>query len=108
MPETFILYRFFFKWLDSVNSFGPEHWRSCWRKCMEILNDKTKQEVLDIIHSNNFEDERINQFDDPLIKELFGYYSSHRNDIIDPKSELYKLKQQYDAHPTIALKRKRK
>ena len=108
MPETFILYRFFFKWLDSVNSFGPEHWRSCWRKCMETLNDQTRQEVLDIIHSNNFEDERINQFDDPLIKELFGYYSSHRNDIIDPKSELYKLKQQYDAHPTIALKRKRK
>ena len=108
MPETFILYRFFFKWLDSVNSFGPEHWRSCWRKCMETLNDKTRQEVLDIIHSNNFEDERINQFDDPLIKELFGYYSSHRNDIVDPKSELYKLKQQYDAHPTIALKRKRK
>lgn len=108
MPETFILYRFFFKWLDSVNSFGPEHWRSCWRKCMETLNDKTRQEVLDIIHSNNFEDERINQFDDPLLKELFGYYSSHRNDIVDPKSELYKLKQLYDAHPTIALKRKRK
>ena len=108
MPETFILYRFFFKWLDSVNSFGPEHWRSCWRKCMETLNDQTRQEVLAIIHSNNFEDERINQFDDPLIKELFGYYSSHRNDIVDPKSELYKLKQQYDAHPTIALKRKRK
>ena len=108
MPETFILYRFFFKWLDSVNSFGPEHWRSCWRKCMETLNDQTRQEVLDIIHSNNFEDERINQFDDPLLKELFGYYSSHRNDIVDPKSELYKLKQQYDAHPTIALKRKRK
>ena len=108
MPETFILYRFFFKWLDSVNSFGPEHWRSCWRKCMETLNDKTRQEVLDIVHSNNFEDERINQFDDPLLKELFGYYSSHRNDIVDPKSELYKLKQQYDAHPTIALKRKRK
>ena len=54
------------------------------------------------------QDERINQFDDPLNKELFGYYSSHRNDIVDPKSELYKLKQQYDAHPTIALKRKRK
>lgn len=108
MPETFILYRFFFKWLDSVNSFGPEHWRSCWRKCMETLNDQTRQEVLAIIHSNNFEDERINQFDDPLIKELFGYYSSHRNDIVDPKSELYKLKQQYDTHPTIALKRKRK
>ena len=108
MPETFILYRFFFKWLDDVNSFGPEHWRSCWRKCMNSLDEQTKKEVLDIIHSNNFDDERINQFDNPLIKELFGYYSSHRNDIVDPKSELFKLKQQYDANPTIPLKRKRK
>ena len=107
MPEVFILYRFFFKWLDSVNSFGPEHWRKCWRKCMETLDDKTKQEVLHIIHANNFDDERINKFDNPLINELFGYYSRHRNDIIDPQSELYKLKQQYDAHPTITLKRKR-
>ena len=108
MPETFILYRFFFKWLDDVNSFGPEHWRSCWRKCMDTLDEQAKKDVLDIIHSNNFDEERIKQFDNPLIKELFAYYSSHRNDIVDPKSELYKLKQQYDANPTIALKRKRK
>ena len=107
MPETFILYRFFFKWLDGVNSFGPEHWRACWRKCMVELDEKTKNEVLDIIHSNNFDDERITKFDNPLVQELFRYYSSHRNDIVDPKSDLYKLKQQYDSHPTIALKRKR-
>ena len=107
MPEVFILYRFFFKWLDDVNGFGPEHWRTCWRKCMEILDDETKKEVLDIIHSNNFDDERINKFDDPYIKELFGYYSRHRNDIVNPNSELYKLKQQYDANPTITLKRKK-
>lgn len=70
MPETFILYRFFFKWLDDVNSFGPEHWRICWRKCMETLDEETKLQVLEIIHSNNFEDEKINHFDNPLIKEL--------------------------------------
>lgn len=108
MPETFILYRFFFKWLDDVNSFGPEHWRKCWRKCMDTLDEETKQEVLDIIHSNNFDDKRIAKFNNPFVQELFKYYSSHRNDIVDPKSELYKLKQQYDAHPTIALKRKRR
>lgn len=107
MPETFILYRFFFKWLDGVNSFGPDHWRACWRKCMVTLDEKTKNEVLDIIHSNNFDDERITKIDNPLVKELFSYYSSHRNDIVDPKSDLYKLKQQYDTHPTIALKKKK-
>ena len=67
-----------------------------------------KKEILDIIHSNNFDDERIKEFDNPLVKELFGYYSSHRNDIVDPQSELYKLKKQYDANPTIALKRKKR
>lgn len=108
MPETFILYRFFFKWLDGVCSFGTEHWRECWRKCMSSLDESTKSKVLDIIHSNNFDDERIKSFKDPLVKELFEYYSSHRNDIVNPKSELFKLKEQYDKHPTKALKRKKK
>ena len=30
MPETFILYRFFFKWLDEKGSMGTDHWRQCW------------------------------------------------------------------------------
>lgn len=107
MPETFILYRFFFKWLDNVSSFGTEHWRACWRKCMDTLDEKTKSEVLDIIHSNNFDTEKIKSFTNPLVIELFGYYSKHRNDIVDPTSELYRLKKEYDANPTIALKRKK-
>lgn len=108
MPEPFILYRFFFKWLDDVSDFGTEHWRRCWRRCMETLDEPTKEEVLSIIHTNSFDEARIARFDNPLIKELFGYYSKHRNDIVDPTSELYLLKQQYDANPTIALKRKKK
>lgn len=106
MPETFILYRFFFKWLDDVISFGPEHWRICWRRCMSELDSETIYQILDIIHSNKFDDERIDAFKDPLVKELFGYYSSHRNGIVDPSSELYELKREYDSHPTIELKRK--
>ncbi len=97
MPETFILYRFFFKWLDDVNSFGPEHWRACWRRCMESLDQDTKEAILHIIHTNDFSDEKINQFDNPLVKELFGYYSSDRGDITDPNNELFKYKKQYDA-----------
>lgn len=108
MPETFILYRFFFKWLDGVNSFGTEHWRTCWRKCMNTLDESTREEILEIIHSNNFDNEKINKFENPLIQELFSYYYSHRNDIINPQSEIYRLKQEYDANPTIALKRRKK
>lgn len=108
MPEIFILYRFFFKWLDDVISFGPEHWRSCWRRCMSELDAETTRQILDIIHSNNFDDEKISTFDNPLVKELFGYYSRYRNDIVNPSSELYLLKKEYDTHPTIELKRKHK
>ncbi|MCD8296383.1 MAG: hypothetical protein LUC88_02305 [Prevotella sp.] len=108
MPETFILYRFFFKWLDSVEEFGTEHWRNCWRKCMATFDEQTKNDILNIIHSNNFEDERINNFEQPIIKELFSYYSSHRNDIEKPNTKLYKLKQIYDKNPTITLKRKKR
>lgn len=107
MPETFILYRFFFKWLDTIKDYGTEHWRKCWRKCMTTLDDKTKMEVLDIIHLNEFKNDTINTFKDPLVKELLSYYSSQRNDIINPNSELYQLKKIYDANPTITLKRKK-
>lgn len=108
MPETFILYRFFFKWLDGISSFGTEHWRICWRKCMSQLDEVTKENILDIIHSNNFDDARIDAFENPLVKELFEYYLSCRNDVENPNSELYQLKQEYDANPTIVLKRKKK
>ena len=108
MPEMFILYRFFFKWLDGVGSFGTEHWRLCWRKCMKTLDKSTKDRILEIIHSNDFDEKKINKFKKPLVKELFSYYSGHRNDITNPKTNLYKLKEQYDAHPMMILKRKNK
>ena len=38
MPETFILYRFFFKWIDEKNGKGTEHWRSLWKRCKETCS----------------------------------------------------------------------
>jgi hypothetical protein len=106
MPETFILYRFFFTWLDDKIGFGIEHWRACWRKCMAELDEDTKAKVVGIIHSNNFDKELISSFESPLVRELFSYYNSDRNDVLTPTSELYALKKEYDANPTIQLKRK--
>jgi hypothetical protein len=106
MPETFILYRFFFKWLDERADYGTEHWRICWRRCMTELDEATKSQVLDIVHSNVFEQSKIEEVDSPLAQELFKYYQNQRNDVTDPQSELYKLKKEYDAHPTISLKYK--
>ena len=43
MPETFILYRFFFEWLDERQGIGVSHWRKCWKACMTTLSELDKE-----------------------------------------------------------------
>ncbi len=96
MPETFIIYRFFFKWLDKRNGIGPSHWRKCWKKCMTKLKGTEKEYVLNVIHANNFTPEEIENIQNTNIKKLLSYYTNYRSDIITPGTELFKLKQEYD------------
>ena len=107
MPETFILYRFFFKWLDEKGSMGTAHWRQCWRHCMGTLDEVEKQNVLNIIHRNIFSQKEIDSVDSEDALTLLTFYTNYRKDIITPGTKLYKLKQEYDAHPTIELRRKK-
>lgn len=107
MPETFILYRFFFKWLDNKpGKYGTGHWRKCWTNCMNSISESEKIEVLNIIHMNNFDN--VSSYDNlsEVSKELLSYYTDFRKDIITPGTELYKLKVEYDSNPTIRLKKK--
>lgn len=105
MPETFILYRFFFKWLDSQNLKGTQHWRSCWNECMNSISQKEKDELLEVIHKNMFNDEVKSRFNNPLIIKLLDFYTDYRKDIITPGTELYILKNKYDLNPTKELRR---
>ncbi len=96
MPETFIIYRFFFKWLDDRNGIGPTHWKECWSQCMSELGKKEKECVLSIIHSNEFKQKEIESIPNTNVKILLSYYTNFRKDIITPGTELFKLKQEYD------------
>lgn len=107
MPETFILYRFFFKWLDNKHEASASSWRKCWTECMSSISENEKQQVLDIIHTNVFNEDIQTQFGNPLITKLLSYYTNYRKDIITEGTELYKLKQEYDKNPTKALRRKK-
>ena len=107
MPETFILYRFFFKWLDEKGSMGTDHWRQCWSHCMNTLAEDEKQLVLDIIHTNTFYKEELEAVTSADALKLLNFYTNHRKDIITPGTELYRLKQEYDENPTIRLRRKK-
>ena len=105
MPETFILYRFFFKWLDETHTTGVQHWKDCWNECMSSISDDERIRLLDVIHTNVFTEETISQFNNPKILKLLDFYHNYRKDIITPGTELYRLKQEYDANPTIKLRR---
>ena len=107
MPETFILYRFFFKWLDEKGSMGTNHWRQCWCHCMETLNEDEKQNVRNIIHRNTFTQKEIETITSEDALTLLKFYTNYRKDIITPGTKLYELKQEYDSSPTIELRRKK-
>lgn len=97
MPETFILYRFFFKWLDSKGLRGTDHWRKCWNLCKNTLSNDEWQDTLEIIHANDFSETNINKAKSSLSQDLLGFYVNYRKDIITEGNELYNLKQEYDA-----------
>lgn len=107
MPETFIIYRFFFKWLDERGDMGTSHWRRCWRECESSLPQREWKRVLDVIHANVFTEETIKGITKPTAIRLLEFYVNYRKDIITPGTELYKLKEEYDRHPTIELRRKK-
>ena len=107
MPETFILYRFFFKWLDEKGYKGTNHWRQCWNHCMNTLGQDEKGLLLKIIHANTFYKEEIDAVKSDEALKLLRFYTNYRKDIITPGTELYHLKQEYDKKPIIQLRRKK-
>ncbi len=106
MPETFILYRFFFKWLDERGEMGTSHWRECWNQCMRTLGTDEKDEVLAIIHRNTFTADELQKTSSPEAQKLLSFYTNFRKDIITEGTRLFRLKQEYDANPTKLLRRK--
>lgn len=105
MPETFILYRFFFKWLDEKYGIGTQHWRDCWAECMSSVSDEEKERILEIIHRNTFTVEEKESVTSPIGQKLLEMYTNYRKDIITPGTLLYKYKNEYDENPTIELRR---
>lgn len=107
MPETFILYRFFFKWLDERNGRGTEHWRNLWQRCKAKLTKTEWNDVLNVIHTNVFDEESLCCFPDNEVRQLLLCYTNYRQDICKEGTELNLLKQEYDSNPTKRLRRKR-
>lgn len=97
MPETFIIYRFFFKWLDGTNvGIGTNHWRNAWEECKNSVSEERWEEVCQVIHANVFNHVILDDFEEPAIKKLLRYYIDYRSDIITKGTDLYELKREFD------------
>ncbi len=95
MPETYILYRFFFESIGLTDQ---------WRSELNQLSDEDRETALNIIYNNDFKDVHSITNNEQVLNFL-NHYTNYRNDIINPKTELYRLKQEYDKNPTMKLKR---
>ncbi len=87
MPETFILFRYFFEHLGYTQK---------WREDISKLSESEKNELYPIIFKNDFSN--IDSLtDNEKFRRILLYYKNYRGDIADHNSELYKLKKQFDS-----------
>ena len=85
---------------------GTEYWRSLWKKCKSKLQKEQWENVLDIIHTNIFNEKTISDFADNDVRNLLRCYVDFRKDIITEGTDLFVLKCEYDMHPIRNLRRK--
>ena len=119
MPETMIIYRFFFEWLGSDAAREAAHklfnnedicrsstkdWWLAYNTCKETLDGNRWEAVLEVIHKNEFECSS-QQFTEPPVLQLLAYYENLREAVIKEGTPLYLMKQEYDLHPTLEAKR---
>jgi hypothetical protein len=107
MPETFILYRYFFESLGDTYHHSTDNWRKSYNDCMQTLDKTEKAKVVQAIHDNDFSETVKCGFTNPKSRQLIEFYINYRNEIVKEGTELYRRKQDYDKNPTIARKRKR-
>ena len=86
MPETFLLFRFFFEHLGYTQQ---------WREAMSELTDAEREELYPIIFKNDFN--HIDELtENEKFRHILKYYKNYRGDIADHNSELFRLKQEFD------------
>jgi len=122
MPETMIIYRFFYEWLgtkaaheiakkilgsDTICNRSVSAWWTDFERCRLSLPEEQWNLVLDYIHKNNFDDVELH-FNDKCILKLLTHYSNSRKEIIEDGTGLFQMKAKYDDNPTIEAKRHNK
>lgn len=122
MPETMIIYRFFFEWLstkeasnvakkllgnDEICNYSTLKWWNIYKECEESIPQHEWNKIIEIIHDNDFEviSQYYNSTTNIMAKKLLNYYTCNRNLFSKEGTNLYIMKQEYDKNPIQELKR---
>lgn len=114
MPESMIIYRFFFEWLSSeqgieaaenlvghsLEQLSTKAWWNCFEECRKNLPKEEWKIVIEAIHKNEFLQLSC-KIIHPQAKRLLEYYINNRKEVIEQGTELYVLKQEYDKNPIV-------
>lgn len=100
MPDTYIIYRFFFEWLDSKkHPLGM----SKWVKSINSMTYNEQQLFFSIIHDSDFGSQNISEELPTRVKFALSFYRNRRDDVAKENGELYILKKEFDALPKDLL-----
>ncbi|MBD5232251.1 MAG: hypothetical protein HDS66_08905 [Bacteroidales bacterium] len=100
MPDTFIIYRFFFEWLDKKkHKLGM----SKWVKAINAMTVKEQELFFSILHDKNFNASNIDKSLPNRIVNALSFYKNRRDDIAKEGGELYALKKEFDSLPKEQL-----
>lgn len=118
MPETMIIYRFFFEWLSteaaitigkeklghSFENHSTQAWWNCYCECEKAISPAEWESVKSVIHTNAF-DNSSDRFTNPLIIKLLSFYENNRKFVVEEGTGLFVMKQEYDKKPILEAKR---
>lgn len=118
MPETMIIYRYFFEWLgieegrtaaltvlgnDKICNGSTYSWWNTFTECKSALSPNDWKILLEFIHNSDFDE--CCPIQHPLANKLLKFYTNYRKAIIDEGTDLYRLKEVYDKKPLHSLRR---
>lgn len=117
MPETMIIYRFFFDWLGQkegriaaknilgstdICAWSTESWWKAYEDCKKSLSTHDWHLVLKYIHDNKFSEGYPLQ--DEKVTTLLDFYTKNKKKMVEEDSDFIKLKKAYDENPIIKNK----
>lgn len=118
MPETMIIYRYFFEWLgqdvgreaairilgnDAICNASTDAWWRTFNECKQKLSTDKWNLLIEFIHNSNFDAQC--DVDDAIAEKLLRFYTNYRKAIIEEGTDLFKLKEEYDKNPLHSLRR---